>query len=196
MSSSLTPGRRGRPPVRRLGRHRAPNHIQQRHRRGSDQKYATGPVRGTPGIPFKLTRDASGGGEPAKTACRSAIKGHQLRFSASTPLRPVPGRQSPVLGARAFAPRAVTQLVSQSVAFQGCCYGADAQGLDPVAGASPRRVRTVPSAIWRRRRGRRARAPGIQSTGVRSVTGSSSSTLTSDSSLHNNKDNIKRRRAL
>ena len=57
-------------------------------------------------------RAASRGAEPE--SLHSGIKsiGLRRRRSVSTPLRPVPGRQSPVLSARAFAPRAVTQLVS------------------------------------------------------------------------------------
>ena len=73
----------------------------------------SGRSRTRPRHPWHAYEPARAASRGAETAC-SGIKGIALRRrrSVSTPLRPVPGRQSPVLSARAFAPRAVTQLVS------------------------------------------------------------------------------------
>ena len=74
------------------------------------RSHAPAPVRGTPGTPLS----PPGLRRAAPNSLHSGIKGIALRRrrSVSTPLRPVPGRQSPVDSASAFAPRRVTQLVS------------------------------------------------------------------------------------
>ena len=77
----------------------------------SRRSHAPGRVRGTPGTPLSPPGPPRAAPNPKKQRAHSGIKSIALRrrFSVSTPLRPVPGRQSPVHSARAFAPRVLTQ---------------------------------------------------------------------------------------